>query len=255
MAYHVAHQQAPVVVGESGEQGEGHPQDQAGHKQPLFVALVVRQGAQHRGQNRHQERGDRGAVGPEHQVVRPGGLAHAAEVDGKQHRHDVGGVHGVGPVVQDPAFFGLGEFFLAAFCHRQAPLFSRGRRVFRLSLLSSHIPVRFTIGLGKKFCFSGGAGRASLEAGTWLARKTALSFSAEQVELLRDLARAPSPASPQAKPTPQLAGAQVTALPGRRGRGARHTSLPRQQSSRAWVISTGSTWPWRGVALAARTGV
>ena len=41
MADDVAHQQAPVVVGQGGEQRKGHAQNQTGHEQALLVALVV----------------------------------------------------------------------------------------------------------------------------------------------------------------------------------------------------------------------
>ena len=34
-----------------------------------------------------------------------------------------------------------------------------------------------------------------------------------------------------------------------------NTSSPRQKSSRAWVRRTWRIWPWRGAALATRTGV
>ena len=109
VAHHIPHQQAPaVIIGQGGEQGESPtPKNQAGHKQPLLWPLWSARepstGASKPPPGTWPLRCHRTTV----PGCRPSGGAHIAKVDGEQHRHDVGGVNGVGPVVEDPALFPL----------------------------------------------------------------------------------------------------------------------------------------------------
>ena len=116
---HVSHQHELPASGEGRHRRKAHAQRQKKDEQLLFHAPEVAESAQ-KGRHYRDDQGSGGNADAPPFVARV--PRDAGVVNRKYRRHHVGGVHGVGPVVQNPAFFRFCKFVVSRSTHHDTSL-------------------------------------------------------------------------------------------------------------------------------------
>jgi len=114
MRYHIAYQHHAPVIGQGDRSRKACADQQEKREQLLFHALVVGDRAQDGREQGDKQSGKRRTQAPPVITVLAG---EADEDGGEDGSHDVGGINGVGPIVEYPASLLEREALAAVFLH------------------------------------------------------------------------------------------------------------------------------------------